>query len=62
MEQMIACGLRTVKQQLQFKKLLSHVTEVSAKPEAKPISSHRKLSISAMKVLKPEEKRIYLIK
>ena len=43
MEQMIACGLRTVKQ---LKKLLSPVTEVSAKPEAKPVSSHGKLSMS----------------
>ena len=61
-EQMKACGLRTVKQQLQLKRLLS-TTEVPAHiTTAKSASGHGKLSMSTLKQLTPEEKRLYLIK
>ena len=60
---MKACGLRTVKQQLPLKRLLLSTTEVPAHvTTAKSASGHGKLSMSALKQLTPEEKRLYLMK
>ena len=60
MEQMKACGLTSVKQQLKLKQLLS--PQLKAEVPTHAVSVHGKLSMSAIKKLTPEERRLYLMK
>ena len=66
MEQLKACGLRTVKQQLLLRKLLSpvqhSVAAASSTPAGGTVASNSKLTISAMKAMSEEDRRLYLIK
>ena len=66
MEQLKACGLRTVKQQLLLRKLLSpvqhSVAAASSTPASGTVAGTSKLTISAMKAMSEEDRRLYLIK
>lgn len=61
-DQMRACGLATVKQQLRLKKLLSPETEVISISPIPRKSEAGKLSMPAIKSLTAEDRRLYLIK
>ena len=67
-DQLILSGLKTVKQQLRFKKLLMPSCAVPASVPAThtavtaPTGKSGKLSRAAIKDLNAEEKRMYLIK
>ena len=59
MEQLSACGLKTIKQQLLFRNLMK------SQPVYEVNGSHQsgyKLSMLALKNMKEEDKRLYLIK
>ena len=66
MEQLKACGLRTIKQQLLLRKFLSPVQNSTAAANSTPasgtVASTSKLTISAMKAMSEEDRWLYLIK
>lgn len=63
MEQLQACGFKTVKEQLILKKLVSEEDETSVSKAGCTLSTNdHKLTISEMKQMKDEEKYMYLIK
>ena len=63
--QLRACGLRTVKQQLHLRKLVSnmctHPTPITSTTLAST-SADSKLTMSAMRAMTPEERWLYLMK
>lgn len=61
LEQMQACGLKTVRQQMHLKKLASSAVSGDTSSSTTNVDDC-KLSIAAMKQMKKEEKYIYLIK
>ena len=68
LEQMKACGLKTVRQQMHLKKLISstaagiHGNSSSSSTSSATTNVDRKLSLTEIKKMKKEEKYIYLIK
>lgn len=66
MEQLCACGLKTVKQQLKLKRLVQSAAIPTSSNSVKPFKDvkeekGRKLTRKEMKCLPPEEKRVYLM-
>lgn len=63
-DQLRACGFKTIKEQLKLKKLLSEEpTQPSMAMDVKPnYKSTSKLTLSEMKCMSPDDKRLYLSK
>ncbi len=74
LEQLHACGLKTIKDQMKLQRLFGALTnelQHTASPTTSSGTSSstygtpkgtRKLTLSEMKLLSPEEKRLYLMK
>ena len=63
-EQLRACGLRTIKQQMYLRKLISATnTQMNTcKATTAAACADNKPTMSAMKAMSEEERRLYLIK